>query len=75
MNLVDRVIGRQLLNRLSVTDRIYGDSGLAFGNMEAALDDEWDPHCAGGGYAAKKISDNICPKKVLYVKNCLFTKL
>jgi len=43
LDRADGVIGSDLLDRLSATDRLHGDSALEFGTVGAALAHRWEP--------------------------------
>ena len=59
LNLVDGVIGGDLLDRLAATDRLHGDSGLEFRTVSAALAHEWEPPFQGW-CPAPKVNDWAC---------------
>ena len=62
LNRVDGVIGGVLLDRLTATDCLHGDSGLELGAVAVALAHEWEPPFQGR-YPTSEVNDWNCPEK------------
>ena len=73
LNRVDGVIGGDSLDRLAITVRLHGDSGLEFGTVGAALAHEWDPPLQGR-CPASKVNDWACSENQSTSENAFRTK-
>jgi hypothetical protein len=65
LDRLDRVISRDLLDRLAATDRLHGYSGLEFGTVVRRLIIGGSPD--QGRYPASEVNDGACPEKPVHL--------